>query len=139
MDRLVVDASVAVAWVHPGQSTRETEALLEQVGRGTKLVVPALWPVEVANALLVLERRGKLAADERSEALSALLALDCEVDPGMASLALTQLSQLATELKLSVYDAAYLELALRLKLPLACKDGPLRDAARRRRIRVVAG
>ena len=137
MDRMIVDASVAIAWVHPGQATPETDSLLLRIGQGPSLVVPALWPVEVANALLVLERRGKLTGEERHAALGALLDLNCEIDHEMAALALTRLSQLAEELKLSVYDAAYLELALRLKVPMACKDGPLREAAKKRRAEVV--
>ncbi len=137
MDQLVVDASVAIAWVHPAQATTQTNALLVQVGQGTRVVVPALWPLEVANALLVLERRKKLTAAERITALGALRALAFTVDYEMSTLAFTELSQLATTLTLSIYDAAYLELAARLKSPLACNDGPLREAARRRRVRVV--
>lgn len=137
MDRLVVDASVATAWVHPAQATTQTDALLIQIGQGTKVVVPALWPLEMANVLLVLERRKKLTAEERTTALIALRALAFTLDHEMSVLAFTKLSQLGSELALSVYDAAYLELALRLKLPLACKDGPLREAARRRRVQVV--
>ena len=137
MDRLVVDASVATAWVHPAQATTQTDALLIQIGQGTKVVVPALWPLEMANVLLVLERRKKLTAEERTTALIALRALAFTLDHEMSVLAFTKLSQLGSELALSVYDAAYLELSLRLKLPLACKDGPLREAARRRRVQVV--
>ena len=137
MDRLVVDASMAVAWVHPGQATPQTDALLTQVGEGMTVVVPALWPVETANALLVLERRNKLTAQERAAALGALRSLAFAVDHEMSALAFTGLSQLATEQTLSVYDAAYLELALRLKLPLACKDGPLREAAKRSLVTVI--
>ena len=134
MDRLIVDASVAIAWVHPGQATTETAAWLEIIEDGGVIAVPALWPVEVANVLLVLQRRGKLTAGERAEALTALLGLNAEVDHAMSEMAFGRLSQIASELALSVYDAAYLELAVRLKRPLACKDGPLREAARRRRI-----
>jgi predicted nucleic acid-binding protein len=137
MDRLVVDASVATAWIHPGQATAETTALLMEVAEGTRVVVPALWPLEMANVLLVLERRKKLTSQDRATALKALQALSFTVDHEMSALAFTGLSRLASELALSVYDAAYLELALRLKLPLACKDGPLRDAAQRRRVQVV--
>lgn len=137
MERLVVDASMAVAWVHPGQATAETEAILAQVARGAKVVVPALWPVEMANVLLVLERRKKLAATERAAALGALRSLAFSVDHEMSGLAFTELSRLATELALSVYDAAYLELARRLKVPLACKDGPLREAAKRSGVLVL--
>lgn len=137
MDRLIIDASVAVAWVHPGQATPQTDALLAKVGQGAVVTVPALWPVEMANVLLVLERRGKLKADERTVALEALRSLAFEVDHEMSAIAFTRLSKLASELTLSVYDAAYLELALRLKLPLACRDGPLREAAKRRRMTVL--
>ena len=135
--RLVVDASIAIAWVHPAQATPQTTALLEQVGQGMQMVVPALWPLDVANALLTLERRKKLTADERDRALQALRALGATLDHDMSSLAFTELSALAGTLDLSVYDAAYLELAARLKVPLACKYGPLREAARQRRVRVV--
>jgi len=137
MDRLIVDASIAVAWVHPGQATPQTDALLTKVGQGTTVIVPALWPVEMANVLLVLERRNKLTAEERTTALEALRTLAVEIDHEMSALAFTRLSQLATALTLSVYDAAYLELALRLKLPLACKDGPLREAAKQRRVVIL--
>ena len=134
---MVVDASIAIAWVHPDQATPATDALLAAIGEGTKVVVPALWPVEMANVLLVLERRRKLRADERATALAALRDLSCSVDHEMSALAFTDLSLLARELSLSVYDAAYLELALRLNVPLACKDGALRTAARKRRLTVL--
>jgi predicted nucleic acid-binding protein len=137
MDRLILDASIAVAWVHPGQATLQTDALLTKVSQGTTVIVPALWPVEMANVLLMLERRNKLTAEERMTALEALRSLAVEIDHEMSALAFTRLSQLATELTLSVYDTAYLELALRLKLPLACKDGPLRAAAKQRRVVVL--
>ena len=137
IERMVVDASIAIAWVHPGQATPATDALLAAIGEGTKVVVPALWPVEMANVLLVLERRRKLRADERATALAALRDLSCSVDHEMSALAFTDLSLLASELSLSVYDAAYLELALRLNVPLACKDGALRTAARKRRLTVL--
>jgi predicted nucleic acid-binding protein len=134
---MIVDASIAIAWVHPGQATPETDALLTSLEQGTRVFAPALWPLEVANALLTLERRKKLRADERITALAALCAPPMTLDHEMSTLAFTELSLLAGELALSVYDAAYLELAIRLKLPLACKDGPLADAAKRRRVKVI--
>lgn len=127
----VADASVAVAWVHPGQATPETAAMLEAIAGGATLEVPAIWSLEVANALTVLVRRRKLTDDERRIAVRQLRELPVTVDHEMAALAFTTLSDLAAEHGLSVYDAAYLELAQRRKLVLGCKDGPLRDAARR--------
>jgi predicted nucleic acid-binding protein len=126
----VADASVAIAWVHPAQSTPETAAMLVALADGATLEVPALWPLEVANALLVLRRRRKLTEDERQTGLGWLRGLPLAVDHDAAMLALTRLSELAAAHQLSVYDAAYLELAQRRRLVLGCKDGPLRKAAR---------
>ena len=105
--------------------------MLEAIASGATLEVPAIWPVEVANALTVLVRRRKLTDDERRTAVSLLRGLPVTVDSDMAALAFTTLSDLAAVYNLSVYDAAYLELAKRRRLVLACKDGPLRVAARR--------
>ncbi len=125
----VADASVAVGWVHPAQATPPTDAMLDAIAGGAILEVPALWPLEVANALTVLVRRRKLTEDERHTGLGWLRALPLRVDHEMSSLAFSRLSELATTHHLSVYDAAYLELAQRRKLALGCNDGPLRKAA----------
>jgi predicted nucleic acid-binding protein len=126
----VADASVAIAWVHPAQATPGTEALLQALADGATLEAPALWPLEVASALLVLVRRRKLTEDERQTALGWLRGLPLRIVHEMAERAFSQLSELAAAHGLSVYDAAYLELAGRRQLALACKDGPLRTAAR---------
>lgn len=126
----VADASVAVGWVHPAQATTYTDAMLDAIAEGATLEVPALWPLEVANALTVLVRRRKLREAERQTGLGWLRSLPLRIDHEMASLAFSRLSELASAHHLSVYDAAYLELAHRRKLVLGCKDGPLRKAAR---------
>jgi predicted nucleic acid-binding protein len=105
--------------------------MLDAVAEGAVLEVPALWPLEVANALLVLVRRRKLVEDERQTALAWLRGLRVRIDHEMAGLALTRLSELASAHQLSVYDAAYLELAARKNLVLGCADGPLRVAAKK--------
>ena len=84
----------------------------------------------MANALKVLVRRRKLSEDERQTGLGWLRALPLRIDHEMASLAFSRLSELAAAHQLSVYDAAYLELAQRRRLALGCKDGPLRKAAK---------
>jgi predicted nucleic acid-binding protein len=132
----VVDASVAVAWVHPAQASDETAAMLEAVADGAALEVPALWSMEVANALLVLMRRGKLEDEERRTGLGWLQGLPLRIDHEAASLALSRLSALADTWELSIYDAVYLELAQRKKLALACKDAGLRKAAKRAGVRL---
>ena len=126
----VADASVAIGWVHPAQATKQTAAMLEAIANGATLEVPALWSLEVASALLVLVRRRKLADDERQAAVGWLRGLRVRVDHDMSALAFSRLSELAAAHRLSVYDAAYLELATRRRLVLGCKDGPLRAAAR---------
>jgi predicted nucleic acid-binding protein len=136
-DAFVVDASVAIAWVHPGQATRETAAMLDSIEAGAMLEVPALWPLEIANALVVLARRRKLTQAERRTALVWLRALPVRIDHDMASLGFSTLSDLAVAHELSVYDATYLDLAERRKLPLGCKDGPLKKAAAERGIRLL--
>jgi len=103
--------------------------MLDAIAEGAVLEVPALWPLEVANALTVLVRRRKLLEKERQTALGWLRVLPLRVDHEMSSLAFTRLSELAATHHLSVYDAAYLELAQRRKLTLGCNDGSLRTAA----------
>jgi predicted nucleic acid-binding protein len=132
----VIDASIAVAWVHPAQATEQTESLLSEVEDGMRFAVPALWFLEVANALLVLERRRKLRSEERVDALEVLRALEPIVDDRGHDLAFTKVSGLAAKHGVSVYDACYLELALRERIPLATKDDSLRATARKAGARV---
>jgi predicted nucleic acid-binding protein len=103
--------------------------MLDAIADGATLEVPALWPLEVANALIVLVRRRKLTEGERQAGLGWLRGLRVRVDHEMSVLAFSRLSELAVTHQLSVYDAAYLELAVRRRLMLGCKDGRLRAAA----------
>jgi predicted nucleic acid-binding protein len=105
--------------------------MLEAIADGAAVEVPALWPLEVANALIVLVRRRKLADEERQVGLGWLRGLRVRVDHETSARAMSRLSDLAAAYQLSVYDAAYLELAQRRGLVLGCKDGPLRTAATR--------
>ena len=95
----VADASVAVAWVHPAQATAETAAMLSAFTTGSSVEVPALWPLEVANALVVLVRRGKLTESERQTGLALLRGLPVKVDHEMSSLALSKLSEFCLALR----------------------------------------
>jgi predicted nucleic acid-binding protein len=110
--------------------------MLDAIADGAILEVPALWPLEVANALTVLVRRRKLTEDERQTALGWLRVLPLRVDHEMSSLAFSRLSELATAHHLSIYDAAYLELAQRRKLVLGCNDATLRKAAEQSGVRL---
>ena len=125
----VADASVAIAWVHPAQATLETDAMLDRLAASDSLVVPALWPLEVANALTVLRRRGKLTPDEARTAIEILRELPAVIDHEAAALAFTRLVDLASKHELTVYDATYIELATGRQLPLASNDSKMKQAA----------
>lgn len=133
----IADSSVGVAWAVHSQASAATDQLLDGVAAGTPLVVPTLWPFEVANSLLVLLRRKRLLAAERDRAVAALAHLPLLVDDDGPRLALGRISGLAAEHGLSVCDAAYLELAVRRKLPLASRDEALRKAAQRCHVKLL--
>ena len=126
----VADASVGFAWVYPNQASAGTDILLQQVESGSSIVIPSFWFLEVANALLAAQRRKLLTAAERKTALEKLSKLTYAVDEVTVSTVFGRTTELAAKHGLSVYDAAYLELALRRHLPLASRDAPLRKAAR---------
>jgi predicted nucleic acid-binding protein len=98
----VADASVAIAWVHPAEATPETDAMLDCLSAGDSLVVPALWPLEVANELTVLRRRRKLTPDEARTAIEIIRELPAIIDHEAAAVAFTRLLDLASEHELSV-------------------------------------
>ncbi|HUP60683.1 MAG TPA: type II toxin-antitoxin system VapC family toxin [Thermoanaerobaculia bacterium] len=125
----VADASVAIAWIHPAQATPETDGMLDAIAAGDSLVVPALWPLEVANAITVLRRRRKLTSDEARLAIEMIRELPVAIDHEAAAIALTRLADLASEHELTVYDATYIELASRRQLPLASNDARMKRAA----------
>lgn len=127
----VVDASIAFAWVLPSQASPQADALLKRIEVGDEAVVPPLWFLEVANGLLIAERRKTMTAGERRLALERLGALGIAVDEANARDAFGPTLALAEQYGLSVYDAAYLELAVRRSLPLGTRDRALQSAAER--------
>ena len=126
----IVDASVGFAWVYQGQATPETDRLLNDVAAGATVVVPALWFLEMSNVLLVAQRRHRLTAGQRKAAMEKLTAMQLTVDEEGSRNAFGKTSELAEQYGLSIYDATYLELALRRSLPLASRDEALRNAAK---------
>ena len=134
---VVVDASVGFAWVYPQQATSETARLLAEVAAGQAVVVPALWFLEMANVLLIAQRRRRITAAQRKIALEMLLGMQFTLDEEAGRNAFGRISELAEAHGLSVYDETYLELALRRKLPLASRDEQLRSAAKRCGIKVI--
>jgi len=128
--RLVIDASVTVAWCFAEEANKISERALDLLYAGAEAVVPALWPFEVANALLVAEQRKRISGSIITALLDRFASFQVSVEPGDAVRTFGQILLLARQQNLTVYDAAYLELASRRALPLATLDDQLRRAAR---------
>ncbi len=125
---LVVDASLTLSWYFEDERTPAADALLDQV-TNTGAVVPSLWRLETANGLQVAIRRKRIDVAFRDRALTHLTRLPITVDAETDAHAWTTTLQLADRFQLTLYDAAYLELAQRRALPLATLDSALRPAA----------
>ena len=126
----VLDASVTLAWVFEDEATPATEALLDRV-RDKGGIAPAVWPLEVANGLLLGERRGRLAEAQTVRFVQTLQGLPISVDGGALREAFGAVLALGREHGLTTYDAAYLELAARQGVALATLDTRLVTAAER--------
>jgi predicted nucleic acid-binding protein len=124
----VLDSSATLAWIYSDEVTPSAQQLFERVADEGALV-PALWRLEVANSLTVAVRRGRIDAAFRDAALRDLALLDIATDPQADLHVWTSTLQVADQYRLTVYDAAYLDLALRQTLPLASLDGELCAAA----------
>ncbi len=124
----VVDNSVALAWCFEDEQTPVNLALLDRVAR-SGAVAPQLWPIEALNGLLSAQRRGRIDADARHRLVGFLADLPIEIDLETAARAWSAIGRLAEVHGLTAYDAAYLELAIRLGLPLATADSALIAAA----------
>lgn len=125
---LVVDASVVLAVPLQEVNRDRAVAVLERAVEGGA-VVPGIWHLEVGNSLMLAERRGRISAANRTTALQDLARLPIEVDLDTASRAWRDTLFLAEHHRLTLYDASYLELSVRLSLPLATFDAALRRAA----------
>ncbi len=124
----VLDNSVALAWCFEDEQTPALMALLDRVA-AQGAVAPLLWPLEAQNGLLMAERRRRLDAAKRTELAELLRGLPISLDGETAGQAWTATIELADRFGLSVYDATYLEVAQRRRLPLASTDRALRAAA----------
>lgn len=128
MNRFVLDNSVVMAWYFEDEANDFTAAILQSLV-SSEALVPSIWPLEVANVLLVGERRGRSTEARTSRFIALLDALPIRVDAATTQHALSGILTLAREQRLSAYDAAYLELAMREGVSLATQDQALRRAA----------
>jgi len=126
---LVLDSSATLAWIYSDETTDPIRRLFDAVGE-EGAVVPTLWRLEIANSLTVAVRRARIEASFRRAALTDLALLDIATDDHTDVNAWGETLRLADIFRLTLYDAAYLELAHRRNLPLATLDGELRAAAK---------
>lgn len=118
MRPFVLDCSMTMSWIFPEDATERTSAIRDSLAEAFA-IVPALWSLEVGNVLCQAARRGKIAQADWIRVQEDLACLPIEVDSGTPGLVRDQILPLACRWGLSVYDASYLELALRFALPLA--------------------
>lgn len=127
---LVVDCSVTMAWCFEDEVTPYAEAVLDRL-RDEEAVVPAIWPLEVANVLLVAERHQRIREAQTVRFTQLLQSLPITIEGESLPGALGAILSLGRECGLSAYDAAYLEVAARRGLAFATQDKRLIAAARR--------
>jgi predicted nucleic acid-binding protein len=115
-------------WCFEDTATAYSEEILQQLATGTQALAPVLWLYEVGAVLAKEQRRDRLSAEEAADFLEVLKSFDIAIDREGADRILTDVYRLAVTYRLTGYDAAYLELALRKNLPLATLDDDLRKA-----------
>lgn len=138
MTRFVLDASVSLRWFLDRSVPPYANRVKQLLIGGSLATVPALWHLEMANGLVVAQRRGILTASDVDRSLLYLEQLLAQViDSDGALLSIRESLLTARTFQLSSYDAAYLETARRGNLPLATLDQPLRAAAKRAGVEIV--
>ncbi|MGH7179923.1 MAG: type II toxin-antitoxin system VapC family toxin [Tepidisphaeraceae bacterium] len=125
----MLDASIAGAWHVPGEHDDAAEhALRRTLASGAH--VPAIWTLEIANLLLMAERRKRLSEADSARIFELLREMPIAIEAPPDIMAAQKIARLAKQLGLTAYDAAYLELAMRLRVPLATLDKDLQRVAK---------
>jgi predicted nucleic acid-binding protein len=139
LKRFVLDASVALAWFVDNPIPPFAQNVERRLVHGEKAFVPALWLLEVANGLIVAERRGKLSFAQCALAIEKVRQLlSTVVDISSAQVSLRQNFETARDFNLTAYDATYLNAARSEHLPLATLDRQLLEAAIKARIEILS-
>ncbi len=121
MTEIVVDASFAAAWCFKDEATPDTQQVFEHI-QLYGMVVPSLWYLEMGNLLRTAERRERISKEDTAKHLSLFGLLVVKTDATTPAIVWGSILDLARQFSLTTYDATYLELATRLKLPLASRD-----------------
>jgi predicted nucleic acid-binding protein len=135
---IVIDASVALAWCFPDEASDYADGVLVALEDRTA-IAPAIWSVEIANALIVGERRKRIRPPEVRRFVELLKSLSILEDGQPFADIVSNVLPLAREHDLSAYDAAYLDVAVRHGAPLATLDAALQKAARAAGIKIFRG
>ena len=133
---MVLDSSIALAWVYGEETTAPVNQVFQTLAREGAWV-PGLWRLEVANVLEMGARRKRHTFEFRDATLADLAQLPIQVDGETDQQAWSATLRLAEHYLLTLYHAAYLELALRRNLPLATLDEELRRAAMKEKVRLL--
>ncbi len=128
MKSFVLDTSITMAWCFADESTSATDQLLDSMV-STIAYVPSLWVLEVGNVLVGAERKGRISYSDITEFFTLLENINIRVDTENSIQNGQKIAALAKSYNLTTYDAAYLELSMRLGIPLATKDITLSKAA----------
>jgi predicted nucleic acid-binding protein len=128
MPSLVMDASFVLALIMPDEADPPEHGALSSA-REEAVAVPMLWWTEVGHAVMLAVRHERMTEAERREGLARLRGMAIETDPDGYRAAWDRTTDLAVRHRLSLYDATYLELALRLGARLATLDRAMRRAA----------
>ena len=134
----VIDNSIVMTWCFEDETDQYAETVLDRLQSFTALV-PAIWPLEVGNVLLVAERKKRLTAGDSSRFLALLSDLPIVVEQETPERMIKEIFALARDVNLSSYDASYLDLAVRKGLPLATLDKNLMRAARKIKLPIFSG
>jgi predicted nucleic acid-binding protein len=126
---LILDCSVTMAWCFEDEVTEYSENVFENLNT-IKAYVPTIWSLEIANVILFAERKGRLNRAKATAFIESIRGLPIIQDDN-SPFAMSTTFEIARESDLTIYDASYLELALRLGLPLATLDKNLRKAAQK--------
>jgi predicted nucleic acid-binding protein len=125
---IVIDASIALSWCFEDAASPQTDAIAERIIE-SGAVVPALFHLEIANVLLMAERRGRITRASLIQKLDLISQLRLETDSVAVAGHIQHILSLAREHGLTIYDATYLDIAARRGLPLATRDKALLRAA----------
>lgn len=133
VEQFVVDNSVVMSWFFEDEWTSYSEAVLDSLADG-EAFVPGIWPLEVGNALLVAERKKRLGEASVVRFLELISNLPLSVEQETPDRMLREIISLAREQGISTFDASYLDLAMRMDLPMSTLDASMQKAARRLKV-----